>query len=435
MVAGLWREEGEAVKVWVFSICWNEAALLPWFLRHYETFADKIIIWDENSDDGSRQLIKAHSKCELRDWPYKGLDDEKFLHAVNQWHREAIGKADWIIWPDIDELLYHPTPLAALATPNGDVIPAKGYALIASEPPDLGSAHQIYDVVRTGYRQENYDKRIIWRTHVEMQHTIGRHTYGNEWPRFKGRLATNAEFKLLHCHHLGGVEFTRQRNRRNYGRAVNKKFAWNYAPGERSAGTEHWVKDLIHGNKLIDVMANPLKKLHLGCGGMKLDGWENYDVEMDIRKPLPFGPNAAQFIFAEHVIEHVTHQEAWRFLEECKRVLIPGGVLRVAIPDLERIWVDSKPDYWSAVKAGGHGDGTREAAARAAVFSHGHQAAWTSGLLFAMMSAVGFKAVIVVVGESEYPELKGIEQHGKTVGESIAKQETSVMEGVVPKLK
>lgn len=409
--------------------------MLPWFLKHYETFADKIIIWDENSDDGSRKIIKNHPKCELRDWPYRGLDDEKFLHAVNNWSREAIGKADWIIWPDIDELLWHPDPIAALTAPDGDVIPSVGYALIAKEPPHLGIGHQIYDVVRTGYRQTNYDKRIIWRTHVEMQHTIGRHTYGNDWPRFRGRLASNTEFKLLHCHHLGGVGFTEQRNRRNYARAVNKKYAWNYAPGEKSAGTEHWVQELIEGNKLIDVMNNPLKKLQFGSGGMQLDGWESYDMDTDIRRPLPFGPNTAQFIFAEHVIEHVTHQEAWRFFEECRRVLAPGGVLRVAIPDVEKIWTQSQSDYWNAVKSGGHGDGSKESAVKAAVFSHGHQAAWTCGLLATMLSAVGFSAVSCLIGESQHPELKGIEQHGKTVGEAIAAQETSVVEATVPKLK
>lgn len=430
------RDKREAVKIWVFSICWNEAFMLPWFLKHYETFADKIIIWDENSNDGSRQLIKSHSKCELRDWPHKGLDDEKFLYAVNNWSKEAIGKADWIIWPDIDELLYHPNPRDALLAPNGDVIPSVGYALIAKHPPDnLFGVNQIYDKIGTGYRQENYDKRIIWRTHVNIQHTIGRHTYGNEWPKFSGKLSTNTEFKLLHCHHLCGAEFTRIRNLRNYDRAVHKKFAWNYATGEKSAGTEHWVNELIKGNKLIDIMTvtkPELNKLHLGCGGKVIEGWKNYDIELDIRNPLPFADSTASHILAEHVLEHVSHQQAWLFLEECKRVLAAGGVVRIAIPDLVKIWKDQTEEYRQAVKTGGHGDGSIKSVVRAAVFNHGHQAAWTQELLITMMEAIGFKTEFRAVGQSKHKELVNIEQHGKTVGENVNKVETSIVEGVKP---
>src|SRR3990172_8660514 len=169
-------------KVWVFSVCWNEALLMPYFLRHYSTLASQIIIWDEQSTDGTREIIQSCPKAQLRDWPCKGLDDDRFLEAVNNWYKMARGSADWVMWPDIDEILYHPNPLQVLASANGDMVHATGYAMISKGNPPSGEG-QIYDELRTGCRQNNYDKWIIWRPGVEIQHTAGRHTYGWQWPR------------------------------------------------------------------------------------------------------------------------------------------------------------------------------------------------------------------------------------------------------------
>jgi len=181
-----------------------------------------------------------------------------------------------------------------------------------------------------------------------------------------------------------------------------------------------------------DVHTKTMKKLHFGCGGMNLGGWENHDAEVDIRKPLPFPNGSASRIFAEHVLEHVTHQEAWRFLEECFRVLAPNGVVRIAIPDVERMFSNMTMDYQQAVQKDVGGDGSFKAAIKAAVFEHGHQAAWTQEMLFTFMESIGFEAFDRDAGFSKFPDLVGVEQHGKTVGEHIARVETSVVEGVKP---
>lgn len=39
----------------------------------------------------------------------------------------------------------------------------------------------------------------------------------------------------------------------------------------------------------------------------------------------------------EHVLEHFTWDDAQRLLRECKRILMPGGVLRVIVPDGEKL--------------------------------------------------------------------------------------------------
>lgn len=172
-----------------------------------------------------------------------------------------------------------------------------------------------------------------------------------------------------------------------------------------------------------------MRKLNFGCGGNRLEGWENFDLDVPINKPLPFPDQCAQLILAEHVVEHVTHREAWDFFHECYRVLAPGGGVRIAVPDVERIWFNFNPEYGAAVKAGGHGDGSLVASVRAAIFEHGHQAIWNQSLLSVFLSCAGFNVKPVRPGHSVHPLLCNVEGHGKVVGENVARVETSVVEG------
>jgi predicted SAM-dependent methyltransferase len=84
--------------------------------------------------------------------------------------------------------------------------------------------------------------------------------------------------------------------------------------------------------------------LHIGCGDVHLDGWVNIDLDSpkadlkhDLRQPLPYAGGSVEFIYNEHFMEHLTVQEGVAFLRECHRLLKPGGVLRVATPDLRYV--------------------------------------------------------------------------------------------------
>ena len=101
------------MKVWAYVICWNEEVMLPYYLRHYEIFCDKIIIYDNMSTDRSQEIIKAHPKCELRLYDSKGeVRDDLYLKIKNHAWKEARGQGiDYVIVGDTDEFLYHPNIL------------------------------------------------------------------------------------------------------------------------------------------------------------------------------------------------------------------------------------------------------------------------------------------------------------------------------------
>jgi SAM-dependent methyltransferase len=82
-------------------------------------------------------------------------------------------------------------------------------------------------------------------------------------------------------------------------------------------------------------------KLHIGCGPCHLAGWVNLDiypapVATNVLWGLPFVDGSARYVFLSHLLEHLFYpNDVQPFLEEIHRVLMPGGVLRIIVPDIE----------------------------------------------------------------------------------------------------
>lgn len=85
--------------------------------------------------------------------------------------------------------------------------------------------------------------------------------------------------------------------------------------------------------------------LNIGCGRTYHPDWLNLDlkstgpdvVEHDITKGIPCATDSITAVYHSHVLEHLKPEQGVELLKECYRVLEPGGILRVVVPDLERI--------------------------------------------------------------------------------------------------
>jgi predicted SAM-dependent methyltransferase len=101
-------------------------------------------------------------------------------------------------------------------------------------------------------------------------------------------------------------------------------------------------------------------KLNIGCGTSGIEGWVNIDNSpsillsrlplgrlvfqtpdwprdvrrVDVRKRIPFPDSSVMSIYSSHTFEHFTYAEACAVARECFRVLGPGGILRIVVPDL-----------------------------------------------------------------------------------------------------
>jgi len=120
--------------------------------------------------------------------------------------------------------------------------------------------------------------------------------------------------------------------------------------------------------------ANPIKVV-LGAGSSDFPGWLQTDKELlDVTSPSDwralFEHNSIDTLLSEHMLEHLSEEEARIALNECLRYLRPGGLFRIAVPDGYR----RDPAY----------------VAEASPPNDGHQVLYNVDTLTALLQSVGF---------------------------------------------
>src|ERR1700754_345060 len=121
--------------------------------------------------------------------------------------------------------------------------------------------------------------------------------------------------------------------------------------------------------------ASPLKVM-LGAGPYKYNGWlqtnkESLDVTSSEDWSILFEQGSIDSLLSEHMLEHLSEDEARSALNECYRYLKPAGLFRLAVPDGYR----RDPTYVKEV----------------APPADGHKMLYNIDSLTAMLQSVGFE--------------------------------------------
>jgi glycosyltransferase involved in cell wall biosynthesis len=193
----------------LYTVCYNEATLLPYFFRHYKSFVDKIVVHDNESTDASPRIALDHGAFLVR-FSTGGAYDETVLTTIrNTAYIASLDMADFVIVADVDEFLWHPDVAGVLRRYRdyGVTLPMiAGYDMVSNRPPS--GTGQIYDEIRFGCRRRSLDKRIVFNPRLGITYRLGSHACTS-----RGELAKQSkidELKLLHYNFLG-VEYVRRR--------------------------------------------------------------------------------------------------------------------------------------------------------------------------------------------------------------------------------
>lgn len=193
-------------------------------------------------------------------------------------------------------------------------------------------------------------------------------------------------------------------------------------------------------------------KLHIGCGPFTLEGWLNTDIGgyrpeiryLDAGRHYPFPDDSFEYIYSEHLFEHLELPQAATLLEECFRVLKPGGRMRLAMPDFHFLMElyrhpDEEPNRrylaWSYRLFGEKkwGEVAEEDYPVHVInnFFHlwGHRFIHTPEHLTRMAERAGFEQFCrYPVGASDTPVFRNIERHRDSIPEWANELETFVVE-------
>lgn len=153
------------MKIWAYVIAWNEENMLPYYLRHYSTFCDKIIVFDNMSTDKTREIAMEYSNqvgIEVIQFDTFGkMNDYTHIELKRYAQIHAKGQADFIILSDCDEFVYHPHIKEFLEQHKDcSVFYPAGFQMVSDYFP-YGQPGQLYEYVKEGAPDPWYCKPII----------------------------------------------------------------------------------------------------------------------------------------------------------------------------------------------------------------------------------------------------------------------------------
>lgn len=202
--------------------------------------------------------------------------------------------------------------------------------------------------------------------------------------------------------------------------------------------------DLRLRNDYLRETTNP--KLHIGGGWTLFEGWLNTDIEtipgvmwMDATQRFPFADETFQYIYSEHMIEHVPYEKGAYMLRECYRVMRPGGAIRMITPDLSVILALHSRELsaeqerylqWFCQTFVPERPPSAASAINAMVRLWGHQFIYDEQTLAGAMRSAGFNSITrYPISRSGYPHFNHL-VHEQRYPEGLLNYESVTLEGI-----
>lgn len=191
-----------------------------------------------------------------------------------------------------------------------------------------------------------------------------------------------------------------------------------------------------------------MRKLNLGAGTNILDGWLNSDlfprnkrvIFLDVTHRFPFKNDMFDYISCEHMIEHISYTKGFAVLKECYRILRPGGVIRLATPEIyfliglfnkEKTTIQNRYINWHIENFYSNTFIKNETlVANSFFYNFGHRFIYDFETIKNSLELAGFTDITrCEIRKSNHKLLENIELHGSMIPDEFNILETMIIEG------
>ena len=198
--------------VW-YVLCWNEMPILPFMIDYWKLIARKVIVYDNNSTDGTLDYLKSFDWIEVRPYPIKTndtIDDGIHIQIKNDcWKEQKDKGVDFVIVSDLDEVIWAKDlyqNLQYFKSEKYAIVKPTGYDFISQEFPVHGDL-LLHEQIETCCRIPMWDKCIFFQPDLvdEINYSPGGHTCS---PVIKegGKFGVSSQTFLFHFKYLS-VEY------------------------------------------------------------------------------------------------------------------------------------------------------------------------------------------------------------------------------------
>lgn len=219
-------------------IAWNEEETIAFSIKHYQKFCSKIFVYDNFSDDRTREIAEELG-CTVSLFGTAGvLDDLAYKNLKNSCWKGS--DADFVIIVDKDEILYDENIILTLRTAKmkgQTIIKTQGYAMHSDKLPK-----EDWLEIKMGHKDNNYSKLVCFNpAAVDIGYEYGCHTHMKDYPKGIVNYA-DEKLSLLHYNFVGGVDRIIKRWKEYEPRRQKSVMNMRWNLGHRYSKTEAEIK-------------------------------------------------------------------------------------------------------------------------------------------------------------------------------------------------
>jgi hypothetical protein len=228
--------------IWIYALCYNEIHFVRNFFTAYKN-ADKIILYEGNSTDGTTELAKSLGATIVPVDTGNELRDDIFTDIKNNCWKEARGKTDWVIVIDFDEIfarmvkidkeIIYDLDLSEPYKQGFNIIKPYGYNMISFDAPSFTDDHPFIHCQKGAYHPPA-EKLCCFRPDQisEINFNAGAHLaepLDMNGSKDGVRIYCHKDYKLLHYKAWNyKLYIERMEIGKNRLSEINKRNGWGY---------------------------------------------------------------------------------------------------------------------------------------------------------------------------------------------------------------